>query len=130
MMIEFIFVYGTLRRVSGTAMSAQLVRYSEFISEATMQGLLYEIDGYPGAIESTDPSDKVSGELYKILDIGKLLPFLDEYEECSAQFPLPHEYLRKAINISQQDGSQLIAWVYIYNRDVTGLKQLNRHYPQ
>lgn len=125
---SFIFVYGTLRRSSGTRMSHILLRYSEYVSEATLQGVLYEVDGYPGAIESSDPEDRVYGELYKIMDENSLLPLLDEYEQCTEHFPLPHEYVRKVLSITLFGGRSVMAWVYVYNHDVTGLARINRHF--
>lgn len=123
----FLFVYGTLRKISGTPMSQLLAHYSEFVSEATMQGVLYEIADYSGVIESTNSQDSVCGELYKILDEQTLLPLLDEYEECTEQFPHPHEYVRKTLPIILETGDKVMAWVYVYNRDVTGLQRINRH---
>ncbi len=92
---EFIFVYGTLRKETATAMYHVLARYCEYFSDGYMQGKLYEVDGYPGAIESDDPDNKVQGELYKIVSPELVLPQLDEYEECTDKYPQPHEYVRK-----------------------------------
>jgi gamma-glutamylcyclotransferase (GGCT)/AIG2-like uncharacterized protein YtfP len=121
---EFIFVYGTLRKASGTAMSSVLANYSVYVDKASIQAVLYQVDDYPCVIESTNPNDKVSGELYKILDSDTLLPLLDEYEECTEKFPKPHEYIRKLLTITQSDHKQIIAWVYVYNRDVSQLQRL------
>jgi gamma-glutamylcyclotransferase (GGCT)/AIG2-like uncharacterized protein YtfP len=121
---EFIFVYGTLRKASGTAMSSVLANYSLYVDEASIQAALYQVDDYLGVIESTHPNDKVSGELYKIVDSDTLLPLLDEYEECTENFPKPHEYRRKPLTITLTDHKQVIAWVYVYNRDVSQLQRL------
>jgi gamma-glutamylcyclotransferase (GGCT)/AIG2-like uncharacterized protein YtfP len=122
---SFMFVYGTLRRSSGTHMSQMLARYSDYVGEAIMQGVLYEVDGYPGVIESNKPEDSVCGELFKILDENILLPLLDDYEECSEKFPRPHEYVRKVLPVTLEDGASVMAWVYIYNHDVTRLQRIN-----
>jgi gamma-glutamylcyclotransferase (GGCT)/AIG2-like uncharacterized protein YtfP len=121
---EFIFVYGTLRKASATPMSRVLARYSEYINVASIQAVLYQVDDYPCVIESTNPDDKVSGELHKILDSDSLLPLLDDYEECSAQFPEPHEYIRKILTITLPNHSQVYAWAYVYNRDVSQLQRI------
>jgi gamma-glutamylcyclotransferase (GGCT)/AIG2-like uncharacterized protein YtfP len=117
--VKFIFVYGTLRRSSATPMAKVLARYSRYISAATMQGVLYEVGGYLGVVESTDVNDEVSGELHQILDSDSLLPLLDDYEECSTDFPEPHEYLRKALPIRLITGESVLAWVYVYNWQVS-----------
>ena len=79
---------------------------------------------YPCVIESTNPNDKVAGELYKILDSETLLPLLDEYEECTEHFPDPHEYIRKSLLITLTDLNQVTAWVYVYNHDVSQLQRI------
>lgn len=121
---EFIFVYGTLRKETATHMYHVLARHCEYHSDGTMQGKLYEVDGYPGVIESNDFDDVVHGEIYRIVSPNKVLPLLDEYEECTEKFPQPHEYLRKRIWISLAGGESLLAWVYIYTLDVTELFQI------
>ena len=121
---EYIFVYGTLRRGVSKSMHNELLRYAEFYAEASMQGKLFEIKGYPGVILSDNPQDKVHGELYRIIRRGKLLCLLDEYEECSNRFPRPHEYIRRQIPVTHSDGQLTPAWVYLYNLPVKRLKQI------
>jgi gamma-glutamylcyclotransferase (GGCT)/AIG2-like uncharacterized protein YtfP len=121
---EFIFVYGTLRKETATSMYHVLARYCEYFSDGLMQGKLYEVDGYPGAIESDNPNDVVQGEIYRIIYREKVLSKLDEYEECTDSFPQPHEYVRRKLLISLSGGGSISAWVYVFNRDVTGLFQI------
>jgi gamma-glutamylcyclotransferase (GGCT)/AIG2-like uncharacterized protein YtfP len=119
---EFIFVYGTLRRKTATAMHYLLARHCDYISDGYMQGKLYEVDGYPGAVESENADDKVKGELYKLTSRDLLLPALDEYEESTSKYPQPHEYIRKNILISLSGDESVSAWVYVFNHSVSGLK--------
>ena len=121
---EFIFVYGTLRKETAASMYHVLARCCEYFSEGMMQGQLFEVDGYPGAIESDNSSDVIKGEVYRIIDREKLLPKLDEYEECTDKFPEPHEYKRKKQLISLPGGGSVSAWVYIYNHDVSKLEKI------
>jgi gamma-glutamylcyclotransferase (GGCT)/AIG2-like uncharacterized protein YtfP len=121
---EFIFVYGSLRKQIALNMHHLIAGQCEYFSDGAMHGTLYEVCGYPGAIESGDGKDKVIGELYKILDKKQLLALLDEYEECSKRFPIPHEYSRKQISIELSGGGSVVAWVYLYNHDVSKLKQI------
>lgn len=124
MSYEFIFVYGTLRKETATVMYYVLARHCEYFSDGYMQGKLYEIDGYPGAIESDNEEDKVKGEVYKIVDRDQVLPKLDEYEECTENFPQPHEYIRKKLLVSLIGGGAVSAWVYVFNHDVLPLTQI------
>jgi gamma-glutamylcyclotransferase (GGCT)/AIG2-like uncharacterized protein YtfP len=121
---EFIFVYGTLRKQMASSMEYLLANYCAYFSEGVMPGKLYEVSGYPGAIESSDAGHKVFGELYKILDQQSLLEQLDEYEECSDRFQMPHEYCRKLCSIELISGDSVVAWVYLYNYDVSTLHQI------
>lgn len=124
MAIEFIFVYGTLRKETATSMYHMIARNCEYFSDGYMQGKLYEVNGYPGSIESDNPNDKVYGELYRIANSGLVLSELDEYEECTAQYPEPHEYIRKKLPIILFDEGSVTAWSYVFNHDVSNLMQI------
>ena len=97
--LEFLFVYGTLRKPIASDMHPMLAGGCEYYAEGIMQGILYEVCGYPGAIQSNSANDKVFGELYQLLDRERVLARLDEYEECSGRFPKPHEYIRRQVPI-------------------------------
>ena len=101
-----------------------LAGYSEYLSAGETQGKLYALEGYPGMIESSVITDKVFGEVYKISNSSKLLALLDDYEECSDKFPFPHEYIRKQRPVKLVNGAQVLAWVYLFNRDVSNLKAI------
>ena len=124
MAIEFIFVYGTLRRDTATPMSYLLAQHCGYFSEGYMQGRLYQVEGYPGAIESDNPKDRVYGEVYSLVNPSLILPELDNYEECTNKFPEPHEYTRKKLPISLIGGACITAWVYVYNHSVSNLMRI------
>lgn len=121
---EFIFVYGTLRKHAATLMSHLLAQHCEFHATGSMCGVLYEVAGYPGAVQSNDAADRVMGELYRVREHEELLEQLDAYEECGPQFPTPHEYIRKLLPIQLDDGSTVVAWVYVFNRPVEQLQKI------
>lgn len=116
---EYLFVYGTLRKAKAAAMHRVLARHSTYCSDAEMQGRLYEINGYPGAIASGNREDKVYGELYRLKGRDTVLRQLDEYEGCADHFPAPHEYVRKKVSVILPDGERVPAWVYLYNCNVS-----------
>jgi gamma-glutamylcyclotransferase (GGCT)/AIG2-like uncharacterized protein YtfP len=120
-MTEFIFVYGTLRKAIAIGSHNILARYGDYVADGYLQGKLYEVNRYPAAIESNNRQDKVYGELYQMADSRLVLPELDAYEECTPHYPEPHEYRRKQLAISLCDGGSVIAWVYIFNHDVSNL---------
>ena len=117
-MPEYIFVYGTLRKDSPQPMARLLVSHSQYIGEASIQGALYDLGRYPGVLEHQ--GYRTFGELFRLEEPEKILPPLDDYEECSAAYPEPTLYLRKLCPVLLEDGSTVDAWVYVYNRQVTG----------
>jgi len=118
---NYIFVYGTLMRSFSHPMHNVLTKFANFVSEAKVNGRLYEIDGYPGLI-LTKEKIFVEGELYKINDKKRLFDLLDIYEECSSEFPKPHEYKRVIANTFLSDGNTINAWLYVYNHSVDPAK--------
>lgn len=86
------------------------------------RGSLFMLDGYPGLIPGEAGS--VLGNIYQLDDEGgEVLAALDEYEECSARFPAPHEYERRVIIVETPDGP-LQAWAWIYAGPVEGREKI------
>lgn len=124
MVTEFLFVYGTLRGKAMTPMSLALARDCRYHGDGYIRGRLYEVAGYPAAVESDALEEKVYGELYRLTDACSALSRLDDYEECSAKFPLPHEYVRKQLRVVLNNNDTVMAWCYLYQRDVSRLKRI------
>jgi gamma-glutamylcyclotransferase (GGCT)/AIG2-like uncharacterized protein YtfP len=123
-MNSWLFVYGTLRR-DISEKSTLLEPYAVYSGQAFMAGRLYEVAGYPGAVESQAADERVFGELYQLIRPSDGLAVLDEYEECSEAFARPHEYVRKRVLVWLESGATLAAWCYVYNLDVQGLQRIS-----
>ena len=123
-MPDYLFVYGTLRRGANHPMHQLLMQNSRFIGMAHFQGKLYQVTHYPAVVASTHPDEQVLGEVYQLLQPEQMLPELDRYEECGADFPAPQEYRREMQQVVLENGDSLTAWVYLYNRSTVGLEQL------
>jgi len=121
---EFIFVYGTLRQAFALPVHGSMKRYCRFHGQGSLRGHLYQLDGYPGVIETTRCRCRVQGELYRIIDKDELFLLLDDYEQCSAKYPKPHEYVRKQVDTTARGGAGCRAWVYVYNLAVAGLERI------
>jgi gamma-glutamylcyclotransferase (GGCT)/AIG2-like uncharacterized protein YtfP len=121
---DLLFVYGKLRQGNANAMAGSLHTNSEFVAMATLQGMLYEVDDYPGAVESHNPNDRVVGELYRLRDSNRVFQKLDRFEGCWRGFPEPHEYIRKTVSVSLDNGDKVTVWAYIYNHDVSDLERI------
>lgn len=101
----------------------RLLGSAVYLGDARWQGTLYLVDGYPGAVAAADGS-MVTGELYRLEDPGATLEILDEYEECGPASGPESEYLRIVTRVTPGDGSELDAWIYLYNRPVAGLARI------
>lgn len=117
--IERLFVYGTLRRGSGSTAHDWLARRAEWVGKAWCRGRLFRIAHYPGLVPSDDPGDRVFGEVYRLHEPESALLELDRYEECGPGFPEPAEYVRRELPVRLTSGEPLTAWVYVYNRAVS-----------
>jgi gamma-glutamylcyclotransferase (GGCT)/AIG2-like uncharacterized protein YtfP len=124
MQANYLFVYGTLTSAAiPLELQAIMAECGSFIGNAVLSSAqLYQLDGYPGAALCKNQDAKVFGEIYQISDSQKLFAVLDAYEECSPDFPEPHEYRRQQVTVTDTIGNTLIAWCYLYNRDTNKLK--------
>ncbi len=124
MISDRLFVYGTLMRGFDHPMATLLSRSADYLGTASCRGRLHLIKHYPGLVLSDDASDIVFGELYRLRDRDALLGEFDMYEACGEGFPEPTEYLRKMLQVTQEDGTVGEAWTYVYNWPVTGLPHI------
>lgn len=120
---DFLFVYGTLRRAFKHPQHKIISINADFFSAAYMPGDLYEVNGYPGAIYRPQSHAKIVGELYKIKQHGPLFSHLDEYEQCSACYAEPHEYVRQCCPVFSTKKT-VLAWVYLYNHSLQHLQKI------
>jgi gamma-glutamylcyclotransferase (GGCT)/AIG2-like uncharacterized protein YtfP len=117
--VDLLFVYGTLQR-QGRAHHL-LAGQVTFLGSARLQGRLFALDGYPGAVLSSDPEQRIRGELYRMHDAEALLVQLDAYEEIGPQYPAPHEYRRQLVAVLDDTGLSRSSWTYLYNLCITSL---------
>jgi gamma-glutamylcyclotransferase (GGCT)/AIG2-like uncharacterized protein YtfP len=124
MISDRLFVYGTLMRGFDHPMAQLLSRSADFLGTATCRGRLYLIKHYPGLVLSDGPADIVFGELYRLRERDALLAEFDMYEACGEGFAEPTEYVRRMLDVTQEDGGAGEAWTYVYNWPVTKLPRI------
>jgi len=124
MRAEYLFVYGTLMTASGHPMARWLGERAQSIGEGSYAGRLYRVAHYPGLVPSTDPADRVVGELFHLREQDTLLAKLDDYEGCGPNAAKPTLYVRVLGEILRPDRTSVTAWVYHYNRPVSGLQPI------
>lgn len=121
-MLEYLFVYGTLRKAKDGSVHPDLMQ-TIFLNSASVSGKLYEVDNYPGlTLDFAGASQRVQGEVYRLLLPQQQLKKLDDYEECSELYPLPHEYQRMQTIVTLADGRAIKAWIYVFRHSIGGLK--------
>lgn len=129
---DHLFVYGTLLTVADHPMGALLRQHATFAGRGAIRARLYIIDdpddprqnSYPGAVPSGDVSDLVHGELYRLTNPESVLPQFDDYEACSPNWAEPHEFLRRRVPVSLDDGRALEAICYLYTWDVSRARHI------
>jgi gamma-glutamylcyclotransferase (GGCT)/AIG2-like uncharacterized protein YtfP len=123
-MSEYLFVYGTLASNSEHEMHRHLASNAEYAGEGSFNGQLYRIGPYPGAVPSSNPEDKVFGELYRLDNAEELFVHLDDYEGCGPDDPQPTEFVRRMEAVYLKDGTRSQAWIYLFNRTVADLPRI------
>lgn len=116
-----LFVYGTLRRAFDGPMALWLRGVATHVGPATALGSLYRVEDYPAFVPNGQ--GRVTGDLFALPDPAAILAVLDAYEECSDDFPMPHEYRRERLIVRASGGTRE-AWTYIYARDVAVLPRI------
>jgi gamma-glutamylcyclotransferase (GGCT)/AIG2-like uncharacterized protein YtfP len=115
-----LFVYGSLRSGLLHSVYAYISRYFIFDGMGSVQGKLYDLGEYPGAIPCTDDYF-ITGELYHIAqtaEFDQAMEQLDEYEGLlveSGETPL---FRREQVNVLFKN-TTVIAWMYWYNGAIT-----------
>lgn len=110
--IEYLFVYGTL--MGGEVRHGELSPYIESIEEGSMQGILYDLDYYPG-IKTGEGI--VHGELIKMNDVESCLTNMDSIEGFYGYESKNSLYERTIVPIQTKHGLQW-AWTYVYSGHV------------
>lgn len=113
MSCDYFFAYGTLQTEFNIPLRHQITNMLEAVGKAYFLGRLFEIDKYPAAILDNTHCYKIHGQVFKVKN-KEVWTLMDEYEECSAEFPEPHEYERKIIEIYTETGDKINAWAYLY----------------
>jgi len=124
MMIDRLFVYGTLMHGYDHPMARLLSDHADYLGPATLAGRLYRVKHYPGVIPSQDPAELVFGDVFRLHRPDVLLPQLDDYEGCGVSSPPPPQYRREVTTVALQSGATVEAFVYFYNLDVTKLTRI------
>jgi gamma-glutamylcyclotransferase (GGCT)/AIG2-like uncharacterized protein YtfP len=120
-----LFVYGSLRSGFHNPAYQYLTKYFRLLGEAVVKGKLYDNGSYPVAIPTTDDF-YINGELYESNSPDEFpwaIEQLDDYEGLNVEagdFPRYRRELTKAYQV----GKPVDAWVYWFNGNVEGMKEI------
>jgi gamma-glutamylcyclotransferase (GGCT)/AIG2-like uncharacterized protein YtfP len=112
-MTDRVFFYGTLMSGFDRRRRAGIDPMLERVGHGRITAALFDLGIYPAAIP--DPDGVVWGEVYRALDIEKVLAGLDDIEGHSPAMPDASLYNRFEVPVTYDDGSTDVAWVYFYN---------------
>jgi len=117
-----LFVYGSLLSAIGHPSGERLRSEARLVGAASMPGRLYRVGWYPGLVEAPEGDSRVHGEVYALADPAASLAWLDQYESIVPGQEASNEYVRAERAVQLASGQEVTAWVYLYQRDVTGVQ--------
>jgi len=114
-----LFVYGTLLD-EDNKYGIYLRDNSTFFSSGKLEGILYDIGEYPGAVLSSGGNDFIHGIILEIDDPSTVLALIDMYEGFGEDQPQPNEFIR-VLTEAETDRGRVDCWIYLYNLPFHGL---------
>lgn len=121
---QYLFAYGSLLTNTGDRVIDRLIKHGcKAVGEAYLQGRLFDLGHYPGAVPSPRASDQVKGQLFLLARPRQMLRVLDVYEGITADGA--GEYTRQCVEITlAADGRRHNAWVYFYRGRIAGKRPI------
>ncbi|MES1217119.1 MAG: gamma-glutamylcyclotransferase family protein [Bacteroidota bacterium] len=116
-----LFVYGSLRSGFQSPVYEYISRFFHLTGGAKVKGKLYDLGSYPAGIPAQEES-YIVGELYEIKDEKEFswaFGQLDDYEGVNVEADEEPLYRREITDVYFND-QLLPAWIYWYNRDISG----------
>lgn len=117
-MSDYIFLYGTLLPELATDEIAGIISRLRPIGYARVQGSLYDLGEYPGAVIDSSSENAIRGEVFELPEDESLIKALDEYEGYDPEDSNNSLFVRLKIAVEMDDGRRLDSWVYVYNQDI------------
>jgi gamma-glutamylcyclotransferase (GGCT)/AIG2-like uncharacterized protein YtfP len=121
-----LFVYGTLRNGMLQQVMPDMSPFIHVDTKGFVRGKLFDTGEFPAAKPVRVEDAKIYGEVIEIdpVNINKVLAQLDEYEEIDKKHPDKSLFTRKTVEVNVTGGKKIRAWIYWYNKDVKGLKEI------
>ena len=110
-----LFVYGTLHPSRAPQALQDLVSRFRSCGRGTVKGMLYDFGAYPGVVLD-ETAGLVAGEVFLLPEDTDTFARLDDYEGYVPASLSESLYLRQVVGVRMEDGGELQAWIYVYNR--------------
>src|SRR5687768_9028254 len=114
---SLLFAYGTLMPGCAPAAMRSACDRMEVVGHGTVRGSLYDLGQFPGVVEG---GGIVHGLVLRVPTDAWAK--LDEYEACPSPDSPEGLFRRVRTRAKMEDGGEVECWLYVYARDVTGLR--------
>lgn len=111
-------VYGLLRKGASGFARFGLETAFRPLGPCRIPGVIHDLGGYPGLVNG---EGEVAGELFAVTD-ASVIARLDAFEEFDPTSPESSRYLRVRLPLLTPRQE---AWVYVWNRPVTGFARVD-----
>lgn len=118
---NFLFVYGSLLSGFKSPAYEYLSKYFKLIGEGWVNGTIYDMGTYPVGT-SIDTGRIIRGELYEVNNHREqsfVMAQLDDYEGMHPDEGEDTYYRREIVKVNCKTGSEVEAWIYWYNKDIS-----------
>ncbi len=112
-MTDRVFFYGTLMTGFDRRQRLGIDPKLRYVGRGLIAAALFDLGIYPAAVP--DPSGRVHGEVYQMIDAPEVLHALDGIEGYCPEEPDASLYIRVEADVTLEDGETDSAWVYFYN---------------
>jgi len=124
-----LFVYGTLRNGFRSHQILQRL-HARFLGRGRVRGRLFDLVRYPGAVESENEAEFVSGEVYLLPRAEMSFRVLDRYEGFDPSDSEFNEFVRKETIVTMDSGREIRAWIYwLLRARASGRRIRSGNYP-
>jgi gamma-glutamylcyclotransferase (GGCT)/AIG2-like uncharacterized protein YtfP len=111
---QYLFIYGSFLLEAAPPQIRNLCTRLHRVAAATVQGTLYDIDGYP-ALRLEGGDVRVHGEIVSV-NSSSVWFRLDTYEGVDRARPQRSLFRRVRTTATAESGERVPCWVYVYNR--------------
>jgi gamma-glutamylcyclotransferase (GGCT)/AIG2-like uncharacterized protein YtfP len=114
-MSQYLFAYGTLQPGRAPKNMAGVAAKLRAVGAGFLQGTLYDLGRYPGAIADPAAAGKINGVVLELPEDRSILSLLDKYEGFDPQSPGSSEFVRELREVELATGGTVTCWFYRYN---------------